>query len=428
MSITAKEDISIAKEDIKESKKLQSLNTTKTLIFKHEAAAGEMGINISALNTPNSSAINGFSQPSLSDIASVNLLVNKNNIRLYSSRGGWLQLGDDFKVIGSQTIQFVGNMEALGGAAEGEIFTIYVTPVQTNVLLTTDHKRMYQEFVLAEGETVLNLGREFEVNKNPLIQIGAVRFWRNGVGPLLRNNGNAAASLLADGNYHEVDAGNGLGTSVEFNTPATGQDDVIVAEFGLEYAGDFSLVGDIESLYGAILKLANDVKELGPYPLSRYLSANPSQTERRAFGDAVLSYAARLSALELPWKVQEKVLPATITSGTTVAALSFNNLVVGKWYWVKIQMYGNPQDLDTSLLAINHDGVDLATAQIRGQRTDSTNIVSRITADAIFQATATTCNIVRQDGRVVGNGTKAQTYSRIIELPSDKFVSTTDFT
>lgn len=296
MSLIAKEDISISRKDVKESRN-SSLNTTKTLIFKHEASAGDMLIDTTALVTPADALANGFVQPSLAEVASVNLLVNKNNVKIHSSRGVWLQMHDDYKIVGASKIQFIGNLELLGGALEGEVFTIYAAPIQATSILTTDHKKQYEEYVLAEGETVLNLGREYEVNRNPLRQIGAIRIFRNAQGPQLRNVGNAAAAPLADGNFHENDAGNGIGTSIEFNVAPSGQDDVIVVEFGLEYAGDFSLVGDIESLYGAILKLAEDTKDLGPFLISRYITANPSQVERRAFGDQVLELQSELARI-----------------------------------------------------------------------------------------------------------------------------------
>lgn len=314
MSLVAKENISIRRKDVKESK-TGSLITTKTLIFKHEASLGEMVIDTTALVTPAESLTQGFVQPSLAEVSAANLLANKHNLKIHSSRGVWLQIYDDFRVTGANKIMFVGNIELLGGALEGEVFTIYATPIQSTAVVTTDHKRMTEEYLLLEGETVLNLGREFEVNRNPLKQVGAIRIWRNGIGPQLRNVNNAAAAPLADGNFHEVDAGNGIGIQVEFNIPPSGQDDVIIIDFGLEYAGDYSLVGDIDALYGSVLKLAEDVKDLGPYLISRYLNANPSQVERRTFGDTVLDILRRLIA---PQPTAQFYLSANFVSDTTI--------------------------------------------------------------------------------------------------------------
>jgi hypothetical protein len=295
MAITGLEDISFSKEEIKEEVG-GSVNTTKTLIFKHQASAGELLINTTALSTPAEAAANGFTQPSLAEVAELQLLVNKKNLKIHSSRGIWLQMYEDFVVQDAHTIRLIGNIADSGGALEGEVFTVYATPVQANTVLTTDAKKMYQEYVLPDGQTLLNLGREYSVNTNSAYQIGSIRVFRNGQGPLLRNVGNVAADPLADGNYQEIDAGNGIGTTIEFNVAPSGQDDVIVVEFGLEYAGDLSIVGDIESLYGAFKKLIEDAAPAFGWPESRYLNFNPSEVERRTFGDLVYlwkQYTAR---------------------------------------------------------------------------------------------------------------------------------------
>lgn len=307
--ILGTEDISISKKEVKESR-LASINTTKTLIFKHAASAGDILIDTTALVTPSDAASRGFTQPNLAEVSELQLLVNKKNLKIHSSRGVWLQLYEDFIVTGQHTIQLVGNIADLGGALEGEVFTVYATPVQANSILTTDAKKMYQEYTLAEGQAVLNLGREFAVGTNPLSQIGSIRVFRNGVGPQLRNVGNAAANPLADGNYEEVDAGNGTGTTIEFNTPATGQDDTVVVEFGLEYSGDLSIIGDMQSLYGAFKKLIEDAAPAFGWTESRYLTFNPSEIERRGFGDAVIDLQKTVSGLGAVPTVQK------LTSGS----------------------------------------------------------------------------------------------------------------
>jgi hypothetical protein len=316
MSITGQEDISYSKKELKESR-AGSINTTKTLIFKHQASEGDLVIDTTALVAPSDALANGFVQDNPS---AVNLLVNKKNLKIHSSRGIWLQLYEDFIVTGQNTIQLIGNIADLGGALENEVFTIYAVPVQSNATITTDHKKQYQEYILADGQTVLNLGREYEVGRNITSQLGAIRVFRNGVGPQLRNVDNVAADPLADGNYQEIDAGNGLGTTIEFNVAPSGQDDVIVVEFGLEYAGDFSLVGDIQALYGSVLKLAEDVKDLGPYDITRYLTANPSEVERRAFGDHVLDLLGREWNQANYWEqINEMIASPSVTLGTEVS-------------------------------------------------------------------------------------------------------------
>lgn len=359
MAISGTEDISLVRKEVKESQ-AGSIQTTKTLIFKHEASAGDLVIDTTLLTPPAEALANGFIQDNPS---SVNLLVNKKNLKIHSSRGVWLQMHEDFKVTGANTIQLIGNIASLGGALEGEVFTIYAAPIQSNAVLTTDHKKQYQEYILLDGQTVLNLGREYEVNRNPLAQIGSIRVFRNGVGPQLRNVGNAAASPLADGNYHEIDVGNGLGTTIEFNIPPSGQDDVIVVEFGLEYAGDFSLVGDMQSMWGSILKLAEDVKDLGPYDITRYINANPSEIERRGFGDMILAMKALLDAYvgENLSALRQYTLTVTDTNWTTGRAVGVPYRTLDGTWRLRFNIVGT-YSVGTTLSNLTVAGVTFGSA------------------------------------------------------------------
>ena len=106
MSILAPEGISFRKLEVKENRE-SSINTTKTLIFKHQATAGDLVINTTALVTPSEAASYGFTQPSLAEVAALNLLVNKKNLKVHSSRGVWLQMFEDFIVTGANTIHLI---------------------------------------------------------------------------------------------------------------------------------------------------------------------------------------------------------------------------------------------------------------------------------------------------------------------------------
>lgn len=498
--ITGKEDISYSKEDV--GLNSGSLTTSRTVIFKDERSAGDLVINTQALNMPSEAGSNGFVQPGAVELNALNLLLNKKNLRVHSSRGVWMQMYEDFMVTSGNTIQLIGLIADTGGALEGEVFTIYAVPIQTTNILTTDAKRQWQEYILADGDTVLNLAREYEVGKNLVegSQLGAIRIWRNGVGPLLRNVGNAVAAPGEDGNYHEVSGGtpaqvdiiaieqlsqttdtllasqasrgqtftpasdtlvdsitfkanrstvitlgtfrydikatlagvptgpilastnsfdmsllpvnpspnievrlffptpfNALigveyaievvdisitsgvihmsgdsggnpyaggakfdffgpdltadlwfkiftpdipaipgtlpvSTTVEFNNSPSGQDDVIVVEFGMEYAGDLSIVGDIESVYGGLLAMANDVgSSIGIDPLD-WLTPTPSQVERNLFGDTVLNLINRVTELEkTPTILRNVSATFTPTNSNYMSINQFHNLEEGIW-------------------------------------------------------------------------------------------------
>lgn len=323
MALSGLEDISFSRKEVKESRD-GSIHTTKTLILKHQANVGDVLIDAAALNAPADALLNGFVQDST---LSLNLLINKKNLKIHSSRGLWLQMHEDFLVTSVSTIQLIGNIAATGGAEQDEVFTIYATPIQANAVITTDHKKQWQEYTLLDGETTLDLGREFEVRNTSTSQIGAIRVWRTGYNtPLLRNVANATASPSADGDYQEIDVG-GVGISLEFNIAPNGQDEKVIIEFGMEYAGDFSMNGDIQSLYGAVLKLADDVKELGPYDITRYLTANPSDVERRAFGDSVQLLIDKMAVIENYPKASVYI------TATTAAAAQHQPIIFSTKYY-----------------------------------------------------------------------------------------------
>ena len=124
-----KEDISYSKEEAGLTG--GSLSTTKTVIMKDERSEGDLIINILALNLPSEAGSNGFPQPGFDELNALNLLLNKKNLKVHSSRGAWLQMYEDFMVTTGNTIQLIGLIADGGGALEGEVFTIYATPVQS---------------------------------------------------------------------------------------------------------------------------------------------------------------------------------------------------------------------------------------------------------------------------------------------------------
>jgi hypothetical protein len=414
--VTGREDISYGKADV--GKTGGNLLTSKTIIFKDERSAGDTVINTEALVAPSFALSNGFQQPNVETLANLNLLVNRKNLRVHSSRGAWLQEKEDFLVTSASTIQLIGNIAALGGALEGEVFTVYAVPVQSTSLLTTDVKRQHHEYVLPVGQSVLNLGREYEVGRHleSGSQIGAIRVWRNGVGPLLRNVDNVAADPLAEGNYQEINGLNGVGTSIEFNDPATGADDVVVVEFGYEYAGDLSIVGDIQSVYGGLLALANDVgPAIGVNPTD-WLTANPSEVERRSFGDTVLSNIVRIAALEgLTLRTQQKAPAGLVNSNG--AFITFNNLTVGNWYFVMAQASMTSNGGDNLNASVVHDSVNIVQMSHENNAGGGGDQHTHGSAN-FFQATTTTLTMEATGiVSVSTNIAPTNTFLRVVEIP-----------
>ena len=296
MSVTGVEDISLTKEDFLESKQFAS--TARKIIFAHKASGGESGINLLSLSTPPELSANGFVQPPTAEISSSRLLFNKKNFRLISSapERGELWMHDHYVITSEGFISFLNGITAL----PGEIFRGEIIDVPQTAIVTADARSVTRTFQLAVGQTLLNLGALYKVGENLTAnsQIGSIKVWRNGT-LQMRNVGNAVASPSADGNYQEYDPAN-LGTSnqIQFNIAPVGQADEIIVEFGLHvFSGDVEIYGAIEQLYGILFKLAQDAAPAFGNSLSTYLSANPSQVERRQFGDKVFEIRNRVNDL-----------------------------------------------------------------------------------------------------------------------------------
>ena len=295
MSIVGTEDISLTREDVLESKRFSS--TARKIIFAHKATGGESGINLLSLVTPPELASNGFLQPSTSEIAASRAIFNKKNFRLISSVNGELWMHDHYVVTSESFVSFLNGITAL----PGEIFRGEIIDVPQTAIVTADARSVTRTYQLGVGQALLNLGVLYKVGENLAAnsQIGSIKVWRNG-SLQMRNMGNAIASTSADGNYQEYDPAN-LGTSnqIQFNLAPAGQPDEIVVEFGLHvFSGDVEIYGAIEQLHGILFKLAQDAAPAFGNPLSTYLSANPSQVDRRQFGDLVFDLLDRIENLE----------------------------------------------------------------------------------------------------------------------------------
>lgn len=263
----------------------------KNIRFAHSATAGQKTIDLNSLVTPPSMLANGFVQPSPVDIAGANLSIVPDNLQLKSSRGSLIRQ-EDYEITAAGTINFL-NTSPLGvlGAEEGEIFEGILKTVTANAQNITDAKTFdttADDTNFTPGDTLINVGVAYKVNDNPFHQTGEVRAYKNGK-RIYRNVNNAAASPTADGNFHEVDSGNGYGTMIELNVPAQAGD-IFGFDFGLKVSpGDLQVFGQIERLQGAFLKLAKDAAVDFGTNLSDYIVADPTEIERRAFGDLVLS-------------------------------------------------------------------------------------------------------------------------------------------
>lgn len=284
MSITAREDISISKEDFQESKDLGF--GSSMIQFAHKFTGGELSVNLLSLTSPIELTSNGFIQATASEIASASLSVFGKRLRLSLSRGIELKQWVHYITSGNMII-FLGALKDSGGALPGEILFGEIETAAKNSVIVGDTKWVTGTKEVAVGQTVVNIGVPFLVNANPSDQIGDIKITRNGQ-RIYRNVGNAAAGLTADGNFQELDNGTGMGTMIQLNNAPVGQSDIIEYEVGLKVASaDSMMLATLDRLENAIIRLAGDSAAgfYGDADITRYLAAAPSALERKQLGD-----------------------------------------------------------------------------------------------------------------------------------------------
>lgn len=279
------------------------------LEFYHKASAGDLIINFNSLVISDGAASEGFSNPSPVALISANLKGNRGNLAMDSYRGKWVDREN-------YTIKDNSQIVLKTPAEEGEVFHGVIHNIVRNTTENPDFQTIQASGILAEGQTIFNVGKYFKVNANPLYQIGEIQVFR-GNSPVftLRNVGNAAANILADGNYHEIDSNGGYGNSIEFNDAgAVGGELIVVISTGrlLERPTN-SLLQEIETLAGqlsAAIPYVEDLANLAPGTLL----AAPNNVDLKSFGDMVLVHE-RMLDIEVYSKSQSSRLLNTTAFG-----------------------------------------------------------------------------------------------------------------
>ena len=291
MSSIAKTSISLSKKDLTKSR--ISPVGYRNVVFYHKATAGQLIINLAALTLP-SAEMPTVVQATPEELAAARLTTNKKNLKLTSSIKGDLIQGLDFIVVDSTTILLIGPYETIGAEVD-EIFVGAVVQAPVSDLVVASSKNVVRSYTLPVGQHTLNLAHEFKVNEFSSENIGIIKLFVNGV-LAQRNTGNSAITL--DKDYYEVDSGSGFGSTVYFNVAPVGTPHEIIVDFGVQAITDFNAIGTIESLSGSVKKLADDVAVMAGTTAGDYLNANPSEVERRVFGDMVLSLQSTVSTLQ----------------------------------------------------------------------------------------------------------------------------------
>ncbi len=326
MSLTGKGTLSLKKKDVKESN-VPALGFKK-VEWKHAPTVDDEFIDLTALVTPAEATANGFVQPSLSELTSVNLKQFKTNFQLQSSARGLMADSIDYVVVGSTRIRLI--VPALAG----ELFSGHIDENAKTGVTFADQVALSITGTLALGATDFNVGQAFPVAKFPSSQHGAVLIYADGQ-LMFRNTGNNPLGAGVTGDYREVPAGAGLSVLIRFNSPDLAKDRNIsvVANGAIVEAPNGSQLQLIENLAGQIDLMVPSLAQLAGVPETDFQGA-PNDVDLKAFGDRVLqnetdiasnetdiaSNVAAIAAL-LPLKVQTQKYDTRAGFGSTNTVL-----------------------------------------------------------------------------------------------------------
>ncbi len=284
MAISGKSSLSIKKADLKNQK--NPAIGFKSLRFWHKATGGETGIDLTALTFP-SSELPNESNPTSSEIVSAKLLFNKPNLTIKSSVRGVL-LQSSYSIPHNSRVNFEGFT-----ADVGEVFEFIVHSKAETGLRVVDASPVVATGTLLANTTDFAVGTPFELNKYPNEQVGAILVYIDGL-LQYRNVGNAAAAPTADGNYEEVDSGDGKTSNlIRFNVSDTVDRDIVVISNGLLVSQpDDSRDAALNSLSASVDIMIDDLAAATGNPASKYQAA-PSQVDLKQFGNKVFDLERR---------------------------------------------------------------------------------------------------------------------------------------
>lgn len=282
--ITGTGSLSLRKTDL-ENQKVPAVGFLKTK-WAHLCTAGQTSINLNALTTPTQLSSVGFSQPTIASLTGANLLFYRNNLRLTSSLRGVLADYLSYTVSSSSVITL------LYAAAENEILIGEIDYNAQTGIKVVDARPLNATGTLPINTRDFNVGTPFKVAQYATTQIGAVLVFVDGV-LQYRNSGNSSVTL--DGNYYEVDNGDGLGTVIRFNVADnTNILNICVVGNGLlSERPDGSMMAAIENVQGQINNMAPYVAAASGQTVNTVLGGSPTNSDLKFFGDSVSAIAAR---------------------------------------------------------------------------------------------------------------------------------------
>lgn len=360
-------------DDIIEKKDLlnQKLGSTRyiDLEFSHKSVGGETFINFSSLNTPPEySALDGFTNPSPASLIEAQIRYNKANVELSSTgERGKLFHREDYIITSN------GGIKLLYETVENEIISGVIRSVVRNQPAIIDSSKIVKTGTLAEGATTFVIGDSFKFFDNPNEQLGAVvimRFKEEETPKMMfRNEGNLPLGI---GNFYEVDGGNNLCNTVEFNEAGReGGENIVVYSYALQVGKpSASYLAELETLGGQVDTISNfltGIHELG----SNIFQTVANRIDLASFGQKVIqntlniaNNVTRITALEQNEYHHVDNLSVTYDQPVTISNIKATfSKVDGQW-WMEFNGGINLVNYTGAQITMTVGGITIASSPI----------------------------------------------------------------
>ena len=391
----------------------------KSLVLHHEAAAGEVYIDLSNLNVPI-----GLSNPSPSEIARLQIKTFASNFLLTSNqRPLWIE-NVSYEIVSNLTFKL------LLPALEDEVFVIRHFNHQINGTVIADVRTPSDAGPLLEGERDFNLGEAI-----PIVDIASnqwpIQILRSGV-PMVRNNGNAAyTGDDSIGNYQMIDNGSGWCQVIRFNIEGDVDDEPIMwnNHGALGERPDLSVLQEVDKINGVVDKMRDDLLEVTGYDVedpTRYAGGVATNQDLKSFGDKVHTLESLYDVTQklseyTKTKWQMKYVLSTFSGTGIITALTMNNITIGKTYRVKVKLLEGNSGGGNVQAKIYDGATELSFINFAAPASNGYYETSKV-----FVATGTTVTVdMLTNPRNIAPGI-ANSYIILEEKPNHE--ETTDFT
>jgi hypothetical protein len=343
------------------------------LEFAHKSPGGETFVNFSSLNTPPEYvALDGFINPEPDKLIAAQIKLNKANVEVRSTGPRGILFSREDYVIKSN-----GGIHLLYETEENEIISGTIRSIVRNQPALVDATKIMKTGTLAEGQTTFVIGSSFKANENATEQIGSIFVQRFAADEdpklMFRNIGNLPSG---EGNYYEIDGGNGYSNAIEFNEPGrAGGENIVVYSHALQVSRpQVSYLQELETLGGQVDSISSFLQDIHSLT-SNPFQGSPNQIDLTTFGDKVselfgiikgslaipASFLTKLKLVFGKTLFQTKILTADNNggNGTVHSDLTFNNLTIGRSYRITGVVRIINQNGGNDLIAV-HNGVTVA--------------------------------------------------------------------